>query len=802
MNKIIVFSIALLLSFGVIAQHNVSGIVKDAQSNEVLIGAHVINLSSQKVCATDEQGRFMVNGIGKFHIKCTFIGYQPYSLDICPTKDTLIIIALEKGNELLEVNVQGQRISSFNTASLSIKELQQIPSLGSKPDVLKTMQMLPGIQGQSESSSMLIVRGGSPGENLYLLDHSPLLYVNHLGGFMSVFNPDMMNHIDVYKGGFPSRYGGKLSSIVNITQKTGNSSKFKGSYCIGITDLSLSLEGPLNEKSTFIFTGRKTLFDILLYSATRLSGGNSNSLLYGFHDFNLKYTYKPSVRNNYYVNAYQGDDMMLIAGKKSDPFVNAKTKNNSLWGNWMVASGWNTMVSAKLSGSTRLSFSSYRTKQVQAQTQGTAPDYKSKFKTQAQQLLFQSHWKYGLLSWWEINAGVQASFYMHTPYWLETSIAALEKQVVIGTDPAVYVENKWSVQEWLSLTAGMRLSSYFTNGYAIKKPEPRINLTISPSGKHQLHASYMETSQFSHLLFTPGSIMTSEVWVPATENVPAAHSKQGTLSFRSHWLSNMFTTEITGYYKQQSNLATYKAGEICLQGDKNWQGKIETGGKGESYGIELLVKKQHGNWTGNLGYSWSKTIRQYAGLNNGKVFPYSYDRPHCVSISVHRKLSEKWSLNLAWVYQSGMPYTPVLGRYYTPAIEWDMVGKPFYYEALHYGERNSGRMKAYHRLDVSFTYKTLTNKRKLPAEWSFGVYNAYARQNPNIYYYNSSVGEQIFKPELGNAYESLNLYQLSLFPFIPSFSYKVYFGKGDFKKGREERKKNRRAFWDKILYVE
>jgi hypothetical protein len=767
------------------AQTRISGFVNDATSGERLIGANITETGTTKGTVTDNNGYFTLLIKTPVSLQASYIGYASVNISIASAKDTLVEISLIPGKELTEVVIRADKIMRPNVAKLTTKELQSIPSLGGKPDVMKALQLMPGIKSQSEGSSLLLVRGGSPGENMYLFDNVPVIYVNHLGGFMSVFNPDIINSIDVYKGGFPARYGGKLSSIVDITQKEGNTSRFKGSMNIGLTDLSLTLEGPIKKKASYIFTGRKTLFGLLLMAGTGIGDGNSFIMSYGFHDLNGKISWKPNAKNSLHFNIYQGDDNLNYWAKKSKENPANKNHLSYTWGNWLASANWKHVVSSKLFSDNIVSYTRYRLREKQKYSyQGDygLENVEYKYLSTVQVIALQSAWKYQAMQKWAIDFGFKSSLAFNLPnYTYQSNMpSATEKEQILTLETALYGDNKFNLPYGFQLNAGLRFVNFNTNGFTDFAVEPRLSLNKELNANHQLNLSYMRVNQFSHLLFTPGSLMSNEVWIPADKTIKPAASDQYTIGWTGSYGNGAYQSEVSLYYKTLKDLATYKEGFINLKGDNNWRSKVETGGQGEAYGLEVLFRKNTGNWTGFASYSWSKATRQFPGINNGLKFLYDYDRPNTASLSVNHKFSERVSINMAWMYQTGLPYTPVTGRQLTPSLEPDENGEYINYETFIYGERNSARMKDYHRLDIGLTLNKLTSENKVKSSWTFSVYNAYNRQNPVYYYYNTTSNGEIINPETsGTAYQPFNMYQMSLFPIIPTVSYKFYFEKGN-----------------------
>jgi hypothetical protein len=653
-----------------------------------------------------------------------------------------------------------------------------LPSLGGQPDIVKSTQVLPGIQSQSEVSSLLIVRGGDPGQNLFLLDNTALIYVNHLGGFMSVFNPDIINDITVYKAGFPARYGGRLSSIIDITQRSGSSNYFKGSFGIGITDVNLSLEGNFSDKITYILTGRKTLFDVLLFAASGISDGGDYFMTYGFHDVNFKSVWRANARNTIAVNVFQGDDYLNVWNKKDerDQF-NTKIRAKNIWGNMMSAISWSCIVSPKIFSKTNLSYSRYRLSDIQSYSNTNVSEFKNNLTSKVQDISLNSVWSVSVLKDWMLVGGLHLNYIKNTPYNYKVSGENSFHSILyeeINTS-AISFSNNFSFIRFINADLGVRFSNYFLSNTSKLFVEPRLDFSFNLKKIGSININYMHINQASHLLVSIGNIYANEIWIPASKDVPISNSMQTSLSWNKNFNNNMFNVSFGAYHKELSNLIASQRNVYDLSELENWKQSIEIGGTGEVNGLEFMIKKNYGDWTGLISYHLSESTRKFDNINGGNEYLYEYNRPHDLTIFLNKKINDKLSLSIVWNYQTGLPYTPVLGR--QNIID---PNTNEYYEAFIYGKRNSSTMRDYHRLDIGLRYETLSKKRKLKTVWTFSIYNLYNRKNPNYYYYNNNSGAEIHRPE--NGFAKLNLYQMSLFPILPSVSYKVYFGKGDLNK--------------------
>lgn len=765
----------------------VSGYVKDAQTNEVLIGAGVWETKTNNGVLTDNRGYFSLLLKDTSSLTFTYVGYQLLRLEITNPKDTFLTIQMEAGETLNEIVVSAVSANHFDVSRFSAKDLMLTPSLGAKPDVLKTLQLLPGVQSHSEGLSMILVRGGDAGQNHYLLDNVPLIYVNHLGGFTSVFNPDMINSVDFYKGNFPAKYGGKLSSIVEITQREGDVSKHQGSFSIGLTDASFSFEGPaFRSKGSYMITARKTLTELLMMGFTALSDGNNAIAGYGFHDINAKLTWKPDTKNSLQLNVYTGDDYLNYTLKWWAKFGNKNERNHirQQWGNWLLSANWKRAFDGGWHVENILSFSHYRNINSLNYKNKTDKIYLENLdRASVQDFSWRSAVKYSPMKNWDMAFGGQASYLVHEPVYIYRSASNLptQRNLFHTIETALYLDNKIKLTPRFLLQPSLRVNGYFNDDYRLPRFEPRLNIQFKASNNHYLNANYMSVSQNSHLVFTQSSILKKEIWLPATNNIPSQTSNQISLGWSGSYCQGMFGTELNLYYKKMENLAALKEGYENMTDITNIENKLATNGKGIAYGTEITLRKNTGWWTGSASYAYSKATRQFAEINGGQVYDYEYNRPHNITLNFNRQLSKAWTMNAVWLLQSGFLYTPAIGKQYAPDMETGLENNV----ELIYGDKNSARMPAYHRLDLGFSYTKQTKKGN-NAVWTFSVYNLYNHQNPYNFYYDDD-------NDIDNTTDyakPLSLYQTSFFPIIPSISYKIYF---DYtkkeKKGQAEKKK-------------
>ncbi len=794
-NKTHYFLLLIFLSttfVNIVAQSRVSGFVSDNKTGEKLVGSHVFFKNSGKVLLADNNGYFSFINTEDSLLQVTFVGYNTKTIGIDPAKDTTLMVLLEPGNEIEEVVVRAGLKQQFNMETLSTIEINSLPALSGKPDVMKAMQLLPGINAQTEGSSLILVRGGNPGENLYLFDNASILYVNHLGGLTSVFNPDMINTTKVYKGGFPSRYGGKLSSVFDITQQEGNTSKIKGALSLGVTDVSFSVDGPTKLKnSSFMVTGRKTMVDALMYGFTSLPFYEDYSFFYGFHDINGKFSWKPDLKNSLHLNFYQGDDYLRYWSNPKGDYADNEDqtyKISNVWGNTMSSINWKHNNEKGLFVNSGVASSYYRlkeSKKYSINSEDETVNSKEKYRASVAKTSVYSDWRYRLLQNWELNFGLQEELLFHNPNYFEYSTGEIfnpEKNESY-LNSSLYLEN--IIDFFLDSKAriGARTTLFSKDNYFLLKFEPRINIDFSIRNNQSINVSYMRVNQYGHLLFTQGEIMNNEVWVGADKDLPPSYSDQFSIGWNSILLKNV-QLEINAYYKTLRNLVTLQEGYTSIAGDKYWKNKIEGNGRGDAKGIEISLNKKSGVWTGFLNYTYSLANRQFNTVNNGETYTYDFERPHVATLNINRKLGEKWSMSAVWTYQTGLPYTPAIGRQYSAWFDAS-IEEDYSYETLIYGEKNSARMEAYHRMDVSAQYHKKTKRKQNNAVWTFSIYNIYNRRNPYYYYYNSNDSDLFLDQEEFGA-SPLNLYKMSIFPIIPSISYKVFFGSRETKSKKDK----------------
>ena len=772
----------LLTSLFVNAQDiTISGYIQDADSGEKLIGVNIYDAVAETGTVTNTFGFFSYTCKGQAELNISYVGYSNHTVFIDSQKDTLININLNSETVLDQVEISAtktkkiQEESQMSTIEVPILQIKSIPALLGEVDVLKAMQLLPGVQSGGEGQSGFYVRGGSPDQNLILLDGIPVYNASHLFGFFSVFNADAIKDVKLIKGGFPARYGGRLSSVLEINMKEGNSKEFKGSGSIGLVSSKLTLEGPIvNDKTSFIVSGRRTYIDLLAKPFIKKgfsNDGQSGDTGYYFYDVNAKINHKFSDRDRLYFSFYGGEDKFFFNTKENFGDIRDIVDTGLDWGNTTAALRWNHLVTNKLFINSALTFSKYNL-DTRAKY-GT--EYVDNFSNNEEiSLAYISgitdiaarvdvdyvpnpdHYiKYGLNTIFHTFRPGKFTLKQIDPSRNENYDLELGQDNISTTEYAAYVEDDYKVNNKIKINAGLHFSGFNVQGKNYVSLQPRLSSRFLIDDKSSFKASFATMRQYIHLLSFEGIGLPTDLWLPTTRRVKPQDAWQAAIGYAQ--TIGEYELSVEGYYKEMKNVISYKDGSGVFE-FSDWEDRV-TQGNGKSYGVELLLQKKLGRLNGWLGYTLSWSKRQFDDLNFGKEFPYRYDRRHDISLVMNYKLSEKVSLAGSWVYGTGNAITLANSNYSGLVNSADRAGL---FTASYYKDRNNFRMNAYHRLDfgINFTKK----KKNFERTWSFGAYNAYNRKNP-FYIYTDYDYET----------RSNKLKQASLFPIIPYFTYSFKF---------------------------
>ncbi|SIS70963.1 Outer membrane receptor for ferrienterochelin and colicins [Belliella pelovolcani] len=759
----------------------ISGTIRDAASNEALIGANVFDKVAQKGAVANQFGYYSyTTSTDSVDLFFSFIGYQTTRIQFKAMRDTLINVQLLADGLLDEFVVSAeqmdpiQEVTRMGTINVPIKQIKELPALMGEVDVFKVLQLLPGVQSGTEGASGLYVRGGGPDQNLILLDGVPIYNASHLFGFFSVFNADAINNVELIKGGFPSRYGGRLSSVIDVTMKEGNMKEFKGEGSIGLIASKLTLEGPIvKDRTSFILSARRTYLDILARPIVAAATSGNETVGYYFYDLNGKVNHIINDKNRLYLSVYSGDDKAYARYKNF--YVNNDVRSDYedefglKWGNFITALRWNNVINNRLFANYTFTYSRYHFDLFsEYQEKGTGPGVN-------ESVFYAEQYFSGIRDWAAkadfefipnpdhyVRFGANMILHKFSPGVYASKSNQQNSNITLGseelnsTEYAIYAEDDLNINPKLKANVGVHFSGFVTDGQHYTSLQPRLAARYLINETTSIKGSFVTMAQFIHLLTNAGLGLPTDLWVPATPQIGPQRSVQGALGIFKSLKGIELSAE--AYYKTMDGLIEYRDGATYLNIDQDWQQKVAVG-EGKSYGLELLAQKKLGKVSGWVGYTWSNTTRRFDEINFGEWFPYKYDRRHDVSIALTHDWKDNKDFSLVWVYGTGNAVSLPVHRYEgAESVRWGSTWRP---EVQYYESRNNFRNRAYHRLDLSFSWwkDTRWGQRK----WTLGIYNAYNRMNP--FFMDLSYDRS------GNR----KIVQYSLFPVIPSFAYTFKF---------------------------
>ena len=761
----------------------ISGYVNDANSSERVRGAALYDKVTERGTVTNDDGFFSFAALlGDVEIQVSHLGYRDTTWLQHVQQDTLITILLTPQRyELEEISIQSgsEASATSNIISFTPEQIKELPSILGETDVLKALQYMPGIQGGVEGTSGIHVRGGSPDQNLILLDGVPVYNVSHLFGFFSLFNNDALQSVELVKGGFPARYGGRLSSVVNLTMKEGNMKEFVGTGGIGLISSRLTLEGPIiKDKSSFMISGRRTYLDLLFRPFYRALVGDGQ-LGYFFHDVNAKVNYIFSPKDRVFLSLYAGKDRFF--SEDSETFLGSeRTETQEVglqWGNLTSTLRWSKVLGSKTFSKVTLHYGQYKfgtsifeSNESATRIASSSLDFDSSVRSWGGTL----HIDHALGLRHNLEGGLSFTGNQYIPEAVQQNQEATEgnqdpineQERTSALEARSYLEDQFQVNSQLSLRVGIHASLFRVERRSYFKLQPRIALFIGAPSSGKWSLSYALMQQPIHLLANSGFDLPTDLWVPATSRIGPQTGWQSTIGYERDLWQGDYSLVVEAYFKQMDGVIEYVDGASFVESSQDWQSKVERG-EGLAYGIEVFLQKHVGKMSGWVSYTLGRTERQFRTISNGEVFPYRYDRRHDFSIVMNRRISERRSISLTWVYFSGIAITLPEGTYrFLFDEEGQSRDQAFYY----YPGRNSYRVPAYHRFDLS--YKISKQKRWGNAEWVFSLYNVYSRLNP----FYTTLSERVeWNPDT-QTFTSRPVYkQVGLVPIIPSVSYNFTF---------------------------
>ena len=788
-----------------------SGYLYDAATGEAMIAASIYEKSSFIATTSNNFGFFsLALPAGEHTIIVSFLGYETKEIKVNRTQQitiqlqaitnelTEIVVSATNAKEVTENAIQSAQIGVMRIAP---KKLKAIPALAGEADVLKAITLLPGVKPGLDGAAGFYVRGGSTDQNLILLDGVPMYNPYHLFGFLSTFNPDAINNIEITKGAFPARYGGRLSSVLDITTKDGNNQTWKKKVSAGLLSAKFSLNGPLiKDRSSISIAARRTLLDFIITPIiAQRDQGFKATATYNFGDINLKYNYKISNKDKLYVSGFYSRDALKFREKsKEQDFATQKLTDREGWQNGMGSFRWNHLFNDKLFLNTTAYISNYdyfskQKKEVVSQDESLIASsvQETEYHSIINDLAIKQDYHYFLNPKHTIRFGGSVIFHKFQPgvnsLYQKTGDEVLRGNSVDNTTKAkefdLYVEDNMAIGKRLKVNLGVHASAFSVEDTSYTSIQPRLSARFLLTENWSIKGGYAQMAQYLHLLTSSSLSKSSDLWVPVTTKITPPTSTQYSLG--TAFNIGQYGIEIEGYYKEMNQLIDYKEGAEFSVSNNQWEEKVESG-VGKSYGAEIFLQKKKGQLTGWIGYTLSWTNRQFANINAGTTFPFKYDRRHDISIVANYEFNDKWAFNGTWVFFSGTFATVPTASHLNPNFRHDdrfawfqfptEGGSIFNITDKNPGinqttsQRNNYRLPDYHRLDLTAVRKVNT-KRGNYAEWTVGLTNAYNKFNPSFFSSEVQLNPSTDNPD--EVKSSVNAF--SIFPMMPTINYMLEF---------------------------
>lgn len=770
MRKICILFLSILFASLASGKEQVtlSGFVENLLTGERLAGATLYDESSGLGAVCNQYGFFNLSlPAGKHRLLVSYVGFVTEEWNLTLKNDTLIRVTLTPGYLLEEVAVKKRKNHILtDIRNLSLKWVKQMPSVLGEPDVFKALHFLPGVNPGLEGLAGFSVRGGSPDHTQFLLDGLPVYNVNHAFGYFSAFNGDALQDVTLYTGELPARYGGTLSSVLDVTMREGNRKTFSGNFHLNPVAGSMVVEGPLKRnKASFIVAGRRTWLDGLLYLGQKIAA-NDFSTGYNFYDLNAKVNWEINTRDHVYVSFYNSRDSRFAAWNNKE--TRHPDRFHFYWGNLSVSGRWNHVFKASLFSNVTLYYSQFVNNQkISVFDDMTSRREEARSGSRLRDITLKSDFKYLVGEKHNLYFGFSASKKYFAPEMSYIGSLGLNEHVkdfmtgnVYASD--IYLEENWQISERWILNAGIRFSVLSTGGVRYPYWQPRFALVCQAGRNTSLKVSWARMQQSLHLLVNTSIGMNSDVWVPATARVLPSHSDLFSLGVY-HTLMKTWDLSVEGYYHEMAKIVRYRDGVRFMKDkDVSWQDCVDIG-NGRAYGIDVMLKKQEGAFTGWVSYSISKSERKFNAINNGQWFPFEYDRRHKVNLVLNYRLpqKEKWrfrkSFSLNFTYASGNYIS--LGKQLYSAAPFPGGNTSNWKPQEYIDHPNNFQMPVYHHLDLSYV---LEKRKQQGSSWTFNIYNVYGRKNPSIIYHKETK-------------EGVNSRCWSLLPFVPSITWSYHF---------------------------
>lgn len=718
----------LLLAGALPAQKfTIRGIVKDSLSGELVAGALVYVKGTQKGIVTNGYGFYSITlDKGRYELMANYIGYKALGKKIQLLQDTVIDFRLREDNMLTEVEVVAEKdniteqvqSTQMSAITIPVDQIKNIPTIGGETDIIKVMQLMPGIKRGAEGQNGMFVRGGNVDGNLIQLDEATVYNVSHLFGFFSVFNNDALKDITLYKGGFPAQYGGRLSSVIDVRMKEGDAQKFHVEGGIGLLSSHITVQGPIKKnKISYLFSARRSYIDRIF----KLVYGY-NALPYYFFDFNAKVNWIVSDKDRLYLSGYYGDDVLSSEQGSDSSFFSGGFK----LGNQTTTLRWNHIYNKKLFSNLSLINTRFRY-DVEAIVPGNSFLTRSRIEDIGAKL----DYNYYPNPRNTVRYGVFFTNHQFRPNIVNTAgeisniIRAREGKKIYTQEFGAYLSNDWILDSAFRLNAGLRLANLAAKEVFYPSVEPRASLTWNFAKDQSFKLGYSRMQQFLHLVSSSAIALPTDLWYPVSKNVKPLSADQVALAYNLGLPKQKTLITVETYYKTMRNLIDYREGAVLILND-NYENELVSG-KGKAYGAELMIHKTKGKLTGWIGYTISWSTRQFPDLNKGREFYARYDRRHDLSVVTSYEFTKRFSISAVWVYATGQRFTPLTGNFLMPNSSTNGVNTlPIY------SSKNEFEMPPSHRLDISFIIKSRLKRDflKYTGEWHLGAYNAYNRAQP------------------------------------------------------------------------
>jgi hypothetical protein len=760
---------------------SLNGYIKDSLSGESVMGATLTVNGQSKGVTSNQYGFYSITlDQGTYTFTLSHVSYVSKSITIDLKSNQSynfeLISRSATNNEVIvytkrrDANVKNAQMGKID---LSMNQIRNVPAFMGEVDLLKVIQLLPGVRNAGEGNAGFYVRGGGPDQNLIMLDDAVVYNTGHLFGFFSIFNSDAIKDVSLIKGGMPAQYGGRLSSVLDITMKDGNMNKFQAEGGIGLIASRLSIQGPLKKnKSSFILSARRTYIDALVKPA--LKNGNLSGSGYYFYDLNAKVNYRFSEKDRLYLSGYFGRDVFDFNDSKRS------FKTNIPWGNSTATLRWNHVFNRRLFANTTLVYNDYKFKFAAAQD-----NFNISLSSGIRDGTLKTDFDYYPLPNHKVKFGGLLTYHKFVPNVVSgsqdsTIFKPNNEGRKYAAETAVYIQDDWEIGEKLKINYGVRWTSFTQIGpytkyirdanqnpldstsYKSLEPiktysgfEPRVTMRYALNDETSIKASITKNYQYIHLVSNSGTTLPTDLWVPSTYIVKPQISWQYAAGLFKNFKDNTYETSLELYYKDMKNQIEYAEGYTPSLNDPEQQFVF---GRGWSSGAEMLVNKVKGRFTGWIGYTLSWTWRKFAQLNDGEKYPAKYDRRHDLSIVGNYEATKKWKFGAVFVYGTGNAITLPERFYFINGVL-----------TQEYSKLNQYRMKAYHRMDLSGTYTPIPKKKKrVSSYWVFSIYNVYSRLNPYFIYFDqtgSAIGGDL----------KVEARQVSLFPILPAVTWNFKF---------------------------